>query len=134
MDPPLERTVRERAQRLCEYCRSPEVRSKLPFVLDHIVAKQHGGKTDVENLALCCGFCNRHKGPNLAGLDPDTGALTRLFHPRRDRWREHFRPRGARLVGLTPVGRATIRVLAMNDERQVALRRALIREGVLIWQ
>ena len=34
------------------------------------------------------------KGANIAGLDPGTGELTRRFHPRRDRWREHFEWRG----------------------------------------
>ena len=130
MEPSLQRTVRERAHHLCEYCGLPENRSKLPFVLDHIIASQHGGQTTVENLALCCGFCNRHKGPNLAGIDPKTGELTRLFHPRKDRWRVHFRRHGATIVGLTPVGRATVRVLAMNHTVQLIVRRALIAEGI----
>ncbi len=50
--------------------------------------------------------------------------------PRRDRWADYFRWRGPRLVGLTPVGRATIRVLGINDPDAVALRRELIAEGV----
>lgn len=52
--------------------------------IDHIVAEKHHGQTVADNLALCCLNDNLHKGPNIAGLDPETGTLTRLFHPRRD--------------------------------------------------
>ncbi len=51
--------------------------------------RQHGGEDELDNLALSCHLCNSKKGPNLSGLDPDTGALTRLFHPRTDRWTDH---------------------------------------------
>lgn len=53
-----------------------------------------------------------------------TGAITRLFHPRRDRWEDHFAWRGIRVVGLTAVGRVTVQVLAMNSDEQLALRSA----------
>ena len=44
---------------------------------------------------------------DFAGPPPDgMEQITPLFHPRRDRWSEHFRWRGPRLVGLTPAGRA----------------------------
>ena len=130
MDSSLEQRVRRRAKYVCEYCRAPESRSKLPYVLDHIIARQHGGKTTIENLALSCGLCNRHKGPNIAGLDVRTGSLTALFNPRHDKWTEHFGWRNEWLVGLTAKGQATIRVLAMNERRQLAIRRALIDERV----
>jgi hypothetical protein len=55
--------------------------------------------------------------------------VTRLYDPRRDRWREHFAWQGAVLAGLTPIGRATVRVLAMNAPVMVAAREALIAEG-----
>lgn len=58
--------------------------------MDHIIALQHRGATTLENLALCCGRCNLYKGPNIAGRDPKTGELTRLFSPRSDLWAEHF--------------------------------------------
>jgi 5-methylcytosine-specific restriction endonuclease McrA len=124
----LERAVRKRAPHCCEYCRLPEKRSKLPFVLDHIIARQHGGKSVIDNLALCCGFCNRHKGPNVAGIDTRTKLLTPLFNPRRDRWAEHFRWSRERLIGLTAIGRVTIEVLAINDQEQLDVRRALSEE------
>jgi hypothetical protein len=86
--------------------------------------------TAPENLALCCLHCNCHKGPNIAGIDPVTGELTRLFHPRRDRWRDHFEWHGPELIGRTPVGRATVSVLAINHPDYVAVRHALIAEGL----
>src|ERR1700677_1136392 len=105
-----EKSLRERAEHLCEYCHLPEALSELRFVFDHIIARQHDGETIAENLALCCGFCNRHKGPNIAGIDPESRVMTRLFNPRLDHWNEHFRWEGARLTGLTAVGRTTIHV------------------------
>jgi hypothetical protein len=132
MEKALERLVRDRAGGICEYCRRPEKLSGLRFVLDHITAQKHKGLTTADNLALACDFCNLHKGSDIAGLDPSDGALSRLYHPRRDQWSEHFRlDPSAFLVGLTPVGRATIEVLSMNDDRQVAVRRSLINEGLL---
>jgi 5-methylcytosine-specific restriction endonuclease McrA len=71
----LEQQVRRLASDRCEYCRIPETAARLKHVLDHIVARQHGGKTELNNIALCCGRCNQHKGPNLAGIDPQTGSL-----------------------------------------------------------
>jgi hypothetical protein len=60
------------------------------FHADHIIARQHGGKSDLENLALACLHCNQHKGPNIAGRNPESDELVELFHPRRDRWSEIF--------------------------------------------
>jgi hypothetical protein len=130
MDQKLEEEVRNRANSRCEYCLLPQKSSRLTFPIDHIIACQHGGDDSLGNLALACGFCNRHKGPNIAGIDPDSASLTRLFHPRQDDWLQHFRWSGARLFGLTPIGRATINVLAINHPQQFAVRQALIDEGV----
>ena len=125
-----ESLVRNRARGRCEYCGMPESQSRLKHVLDHIVARQHGGKTTPENLALCCGQCNAHKGPNIAGVDPDTRSLTRLFHPVNDRWEEHFILDQGVIVGLTAVGRATVAALAMNLSLRVSVRRRLIHDGL----
>jgi 5-methylcytosine-specific restriction endonuclease McrA len=82
--------VRRRAGHRCEYCRLPEEAFTRPFHIEHIVAKQHGGKTQAENLALACWYCNLKKGPNLTGIDPESATVVVLFHPRRDRWSDHF--------------------------------------------
>jgi len=98
--------------------------------IEHILSKQHGGLDDVGNLALACHRCNLRKGPNLTGIDPATGELVPLFHPRRDEWDEHFLFRGVRIEGRTPAGRATVRLLAMNEARRLELRSELQASGL----
>jgi hypothetical protein len=94
----------------------------IPFHIEHIVSKQHGGGDDPGELALACDRCNAYKGPNLTSIDPETGTLVPLFHPRRDAWGDHFAVRSRHIVGLTPTGRATARLLNMNAPRRVELR------------
>ena len=103
------------------------------FHVDHIVARQHGGETIIENFALACLHCNQRKGPNIAGRNPETGKIVPLFHPRQDRWDDHFEWRGVDLIGRTEIGRATIQVLAINDPGFRAIRTALRDEGIGDW-
>lgn len=126
----LDQRVRKRAHGFCEYCLLPESAYDMAFHVDHIISEQHLGKSTYNNLCFSCPRCNLSKGPNIAGIDRDTRSLVPLFNPRKDRWDEHFRWRGARLLGLTPVGRATIHVLAMNSEMALKHRKQLIAEGV----
>lgn len=62
--------VRERAGERCEYCGLPQQAVGLRFHIEHVVARQHDGSDSPANLALACDRCNRHKGPNLSGIDP----------------------------------------------------------------
>jgi hypothetical protein len=130
MDAALEQAVWTRAGSACEYCHMPQAHSGLPFHVDHIIAQQHGGPTTLDNLALACLHCNLHKGPNLASIDPGSGQTVLLFHPRRDRWEDHFEWSGHILVGRTAVGRATIRCLALNDPLYRTVRASLLLEGI----
>jgi hypothetical protein len=100
-----------------------------PFHLEHIVARQHGGKTVLGNLAWACHRCNFYKGPNLSAVDPDAGGVVLLFNPRRQVWTDHFALEGARLHGLSAVGRATVWLLRMNAARRLERRAELIRRG-----
>lgn len=129
MDAGTRDLVRQRAGYRCEYCRLHQQYSDLTHHIEHIVAKQHGGNDGLENLALACHRCNLHKGPNLSGIDPRTGLLAHLFHPRRDQWIDHFAFDGEWIIGTTPTGRATVQVLAMNDPRRRELRTEIIRQG-----
>lgn len=131
MDRELSELVWTRADATCEYCRIPQVYDTLKFEIDHIVATIHGGKTVASNLALSCFLCNRHKGPNLTGIDPLSRKTTRLFNPRRHAWNRHFVWRGPELIGLTAIGRTTIRVLQINEYLRRSHRHELIEEGVL---
>ena len=130
MDDSLRQSVLERARGCCEYCQLPRQFTTLPHQLDHIIAQKHGGATTSENLCLACYFCNGYKGPNIAGIDRETGQLCHLFHPRRDAWEEHFHWDGPILVGTTPLGRATVAVLRINLPERVEHRRLLIVGGV----
>ncbi len=82
-----------------------------------------------DNLALACIDCNLHKGTNLAGIDPLSGQLTVLFHPRQHQWTEHFAQLGATVEGLTDIGRTTVVVLSMNAEELVDFR-----ESIRFWE
>ncbi len=125
----LDRRVRNRANHRCEYCQMPQSAIDFAFPIDHIIAQQHGGRTVFSNLALACLKCNRHKGPNIAGIDPLSGEAVPLFNPRRDRWSDHFEWKGPVLLGKTSRGLATIQVLAINHEATVNIRRVLIALG-----
>jgi hypothetical protein len=126
MDAKTRAIVRERANHCCEYCLLPQQYIASRHHIEHIRPKQHGGSDNIENLALACQRCNLTKGPNLTGIDPTTGSLASLFHPRQNRWADHFNFRGIVIEGLTPIGRATVQLLAMNDSRRLDLRLELL--------
>lgn len=126
IDRALRALVRERAANRCEYCGLlQEALPLITFHVEHVIPRQHGGSDDPRNLALACHHCNLHKGPNLSGIDPDSEEIVPLYHPRREKWEEHFSWRGATVVGLTKVARATIRVLLMNSPARIELRTEL---------
>lgn len=132
MEELVRQLVRERAGNRCEYCRLPQqIGATVRFHIEHIRPCQHGGNDDPANLALACPTCNWNKGPNMSAVDPKTDILSPLFNPRSDRWREHFALVGLEIVGLTNVGRATLRLLRMNDPEYVEVRRELDAHGGL---
>ncbi len=108
------RFVRERAGNRCEYCLVQQrYYPDFAFHIEHIVAKQHGGSDDIDNLALAC-----HQ----------TDQLTRLFNPRADVWDEQFRPdEDGHIVGLTAIGRTTAYVLGMNADVRIRIRQEILR-------
>lgn len=127
----LRRLVRERGKGACEYCLAPEALSFVLHQIDHIEAEKHGGLTIESNLALCCVVCNQHKGTDLTSLDPLTRRRTSLFNPRKHKWSEHFSLEGSHIQPLTPIGRATARLLHFNDPEQLAEREFFISAGFL---
>ena len=132
MEPAIRNEVRQRAGNRCEYCRlRQEDEEENPFHIEHIIAQQHGGTDAQENLALACSWCNAVKGPNLSSIDPDSGELTRLYHPRKDSWAEHFRREGPCILGLTAVGRTTAWLLRFNDTDNLNQRHRLLELGEL---
>jgi hypothetical protein len=102
-----------------------------PFSVEHIIPRQAGGETMLDNLALACQGCNGHKYVKIEGVDPISGELVSLFHPRRQCWRDHFAWNAdfTLIIGLTPTGRATVETLQLNREGLVNLRRVLCAMG-----
>ena len=115
--------VRQRARTRCEYCGlSQEAEPFFKFHIEHIVARQHGGADEAENLALACYHCNCRKGTNLTAIDPQSGQVVPLFHPRQHDWAEHFALAGDVVEGRTAIGRATASLLRMTAPDRRRLR------------
>ena len=125
----LRRLVAIRADYRCEYCLLHEDDSYSPHQVDHIISRKHGGSSDADNLAFACVRCNAWKGSDIASLDARTGKVVGLFHPRRQRWEDHFLLRGAIIEPLTIEGEATTRLLRLNLEKRMVERRLLAVVG-----
>lgn len=126
----LVRRVRLRAHDLCEYCRLPQFSQEATFHVDHIKPLAAGGATTVDNLALACVTCSLRKAARQYVPDPRSGKLVPIFHPRKQRWSDHFAwTRSQRLHGKTATGRATIVTLGMNRSALVAIRQQLTTFG-----
>src|SRR4051794_6375275 len=118
----LRRLVVDRADGRCEYCGLSQEGQEATFHIDHIVPRIAGGPTRAENLALACVSCSLRKEARRSAPDPQTGRRVAFFHPRRQRWDNHFRWCGVTVIGLTPTGRATVAALQMNRPLILAIR------------
>lgn len=131
--------LRARIERLdsgrCGYCGAPQELTIASFELDHIVPVSAGGLTEDNNLCLACPACNRYKAARPYATDPETGEIVPFFHPRNQRWSEHFQwvPETLEVAGLTPTGRATAHVLRMNRSQLLRLRRLWAKLQVQPW-
>jgi hypothetical protein len=85
--------------------------------IDHIIPVAAGGTNDEANLWLACQLCNNHKSDKMGAVDPETGENSALFNPRTQKWTDHFRwsEDGIRVIGLTPIGRATVSALHLSN-------------------
>lgn len=118
----LRRSVRARAASRCEYCGLSQQGQEATFHIDHITPKHSGGLTESDNLALACVSCSLRKEARRVAVDPATGRIAALFHPRRQRWVDHFRWDGGYIVGISPTGRATVAALRMNRPLILGIR------------
>jgi hypothetical protein len=125
------KVVAERANGCCEYCRSQVRFAIQPFSIEHIIPRSAGGETVLDNLALSCQGCNNHKYNKTEGRDPVSGDTVPLYHPRKQRWSNHFawNEDFTLIIGLTPTGRSTVEALQLNREGVVNLRRVLYAMG-----
>ena len=121
--------VARRAEHCCEYCRIHEADSGYSHQVDHVLSRKHGGSSEIDNLAYACFLCNRHKGSDIASLDPQTRQIVRLFNPRKDQWGDHFQIDGAMLQALSGVARVTIQLLRVNAPERLVERNILQRLG-----
>lgn len=119
--------VAQRAQHLCEYCKSPKAYSPSPFDTEHIRPISLGGETIFENLAYACNGCNGHKYNKTHAADPIDESIVLLFNPRTHEWKDHFvwDTQGVIIIGITPTGRATVDSLKLNRDEIVRLRKLL---------
>ncbi len=127
----LRERVSAQARHRCGYCLTSVTIVGTPMEIDHIIPESIGGQTAEDNLWLACSLCNDHKSDRIAALDPSSGEIVRLFDPRRQVWHEHFSwtAEGDRVVGLTPVGRATVVALNLNRPSLVKARQAWCTVG-----
>lgn len=127
----LRRRLSADARGRCAYCRTPTSLTGARLVVDHIIPEAEGGPTEFENLCLACHSCNEFKGTQVKSEDPVTGNVVALYHPRRQRWSDHFRwsVNGTEVVGITPTGRATSLALKMNNPLIVPARRLWVAVG-----
>jgi len=121
----LRAEVARRARRRCGDCLIDEDDAGFPHQVDHILSRKHGGSSTSQNLAYACVVCNRHKGSDVASIDPDTGEIVPLFDPRRARWADHFRLNRPWIEPISSIGRATARLLQLNASERILERRLL---------
>lgn len=114
----VDRRIRAVAKNRCGYCLSPQHLVMARLEIEHIIPLAKGGTDKESNLWLACPICNSHKSDKISAIDPDTNATVSLFNPRTDSWWVHFEwaEDGLRILGRTPIGRATVIALHLSDD------------------
>jgi HNH endonuclease len=126
---PFYTLVAARANHRCEYCQAPELVFNFPFEVEHIIPLSRQGTNDEMNLALACRSCNLRKGTRTSGAMLDSSTEVHFFHPRENRWSEHFQidTNSGKIIGISAVGKVTVEFLEMNSSSQVTARQLWIR-------
>jgi hypothetical protein len=122
----LRKKIHQDAGKRCGYCLGRQEIVLGILEIDHIIPIAEGGTNDEDNLWLACRACNLAKSKQTFAYDPQSGRRVRLFNPRSQNWWEHFcwSESGIEIIGKTPVGRAT--VVALNLNNTIALMTLLI--------
>jgi HNH endonuclease len=122
----IDRRVRKAAGQRCSYCLSPQNLVMARLEIEHITPLAQGGTDDETNLWLACPICNGHKSDKTEAMDPVTGQAVSLFNSRMQSWADHFQwaDGSIRIVGRTPVGRATVDALHLSDDPDALAVRA----------
>ena len=132
MNASLKKAVKERAKFCCEYCFAQESFSADSFSIEHIQPRSKKGLSTLNNLAFSCQSCNNHKFTAIEAIDPATGERAKLYHPRNDIWAEHFEWHEAftEILGISPIGRATVHRLVLNRTGLINLRKVLYQANL----
>jgi hypothetical protein len=127
----LREQVRQRANYLCEYCHTNERWQYIRFTIDHITPLAEGGANTLENLALACFHCNRHKSNKQRLVDKVTGQNVPIYNPRQHKWSDHFSWSADSLciIPQTAIGRVTVELLEFNRETILNIRSADVTVG-----
>lgn len=127
----LQREIRARFVDCCAYCRTAESLTVSIFEFEHIIPRSAAGETIFENLCLACPSCNRYKASRQTAFDLITQQEVNLFHPQLQIWAEHFAwsEDATEIIGLTPIGRATIFALKMNRPQLIRVRKMWVKMG-----
>jgi hypothetical protein len=129
VSPGVRRLVADRAEHLCEYCLIGEDDTFFGCEVEHIISIKHGGSSEPDNPAYARVFCNRQKGSDIGSLSQQTRELSRFYHPRADRWADHFRLDGELITPLSVIGEVTARILQFNIGERLLERRLLRAAG-----
>ena len=102
------------------------------MVIEHIISLVKEGSSTPDNLCLACDRGNEFTGSRIEAADPRDGKLALFFHPRLQRWSEHFvwGGNGDTMDGLTSCGRTTIEALRLNNDWIVQARRLWMLVGL----
>lgn len=122
----VDRRVRKAAENRCGYCLSPQYLVMARLEIEHIIPLSKGGTDEESNLWLACPICNGHKSNKVTAIDPDSGLETPLFNPREQNWFDHFQwdEDGIHISGITPLGRATVDALQLNEDQDALIVRS----------
>lgn len=116
----------------CGYCRVPQCALPYRLEVEHLLPVSVGGDDERKNLWLSCHKCNKFRSNHMVAIDPLTQQEVAIFNPRTDSWPDHFawQADGLFVVGRTPVGRATVASLSLNDEYHQSARSVWILAGI----
>ena len=118
----LRRLVVVRADNLCEYCLIHHDHTFWGCEIEHIISEKHGGADrEADNLRVGVRLLQQLYRAVISLPCPTPGRLCRLFHPRLDRWSDHFELSGDVIRPLTEIAEATIRLLRINDVGAAAM-------------
>lgn len=127
----LREKIRQDAGNRCGYCLGRQELVLGVLEIDHLVPTGAGGSDGEDNLWLACRACNNAKSSQQDAVDPLTGQLVPLFNPRTQSWWNHFcwSASGVEIIGITPIGRATVVALDLNNVISLMVRRNWVNAG-----